>query len=251
MATYPDNLTIFKKFVFQIQPIGIKFSFNKPDGIEQLEKNLALCEMIKEAQQRATPFYVTPENQNCRPGAYVWGGESPKVFESGGFGVAMKLFKEARANIRIYQQAARLDKDVIKYISFSSLEQLPFEPDLFLVFTDNVKQTEIILRAMAYTTGEVFSSKMTPVMGCSWLLAYPYVKREVNYITTGFGSGMIAKKLFPEGRQLISIPYNWLPEITRNLQEMPWVLPAWETEDLGEFIQKVYAEMGFSHPPQT
>lgn len=248
MAAYRDNLTIFKNFNFQSQPIGIKFSFNKPDGINQIEKNMAFCEMIKEAQQSPAPFFVSPENQNCTPGAYVWGGECPKVFESGGFGVAMKLFKEARANIRVYQQVVKLDKDLIKYISFSSLDQLPFEPDLLLVFTDNARQTEIILRAMAYTTGEVFSSKMTTVMGCSWLMAYPYVKREVNYITTGFGSGMIAKKLFPAGRQLISIPYNWLPEITCNLQEMPWVLPAWETEDPGEFVKKVYAEMGFPRP---
>jgi hypothetical protein len=91
--------------------------------------------MIRDAQQRASPFYVTPENQDCKPGAYEWGGESPKVFKSGGFGVATKLFTEARANNRIYQQVVNLDKEIIKYISFSPLEQLPFEPDLFLVLT--------------------------------------------------------------------------------------------------------------------
>lgn len=65
----------------------------------------------------------------------------------------------------------------------------------------------------------------------------------MNHITTGFGSGMKAKKLFPEGRHLISIPYNWLPVITENLREMAWVLPAWEADDLGAFIKGIHAQL--------
>jgi uncharacterized protein (DUF169 family) len=249
MGSPQIDLSIFKKFNFQKPPVGIKYLYNKPEGIEKLGKNMAFCEMFGEAQQRNSPFYITPENQSCRPGAYVWGGESLKVFESGAFGVAMKLFKEARADIRVHKQSSRLDKDLIKYVIFSQLNQISFDPDLFIIITDTARQSEIILRAMSYTSGEVWSSKMTPVMGCSWLMAYPYVTGEVNYVTTGFGSGMIAKKLFPEGHQIISIPYNWLPVITRNLQEMPWVPEAWATEDLGAFIKRIHTELGLT--PQS
>jgi uncharacterized protein (DUF169 family) len=246
MAKYQEDISIFNRFGFQTRPIGVKFLFNKPDGIAKIDKKMALCEMIKEAQQKASPFYASPDDQSCKPGGFVWGEESPKVFEGGSFGAATQLFKEPRADIRIHRQTPRIDKDVFRYIAFSSLDQLPFEPDLLIILTDNSQQTEIILRAMTYTTGEVWTSKMSTVMGCSWLLAYPYINREVNYITTGFGSGMKAKKLFPEGQQIISIPYNWLPVIIQNLKEMPWTPPAWNANDLGGFVKKVYADLGLS-----
>ena len=242
------DLSIFKKFNFEFPPVGVKFLFNKPEGIEKLEKNMALCEMIKEAQNRSAPFYVSPENQSCRPGAYIWGVESLKVFESGSYGVALQLFKETCANIRIKHQTPRLDIEIVRYIAFAKLEQLTFDPDIFLVLTNTARQSEIILRAMTYSTGEMWSSKMAPVMGCSWLMAYPHFSGEVNYVTTGFGSGMIAKKLFPEGHQIIAIPYNWLQTITQNLQEMPWVPPAWIATDLKSFVNKINADLGLTPP---
>jgi hypothetical protein len=32
-------------------------------------------------------------------------------------------------------------------------------------------------------------------------------------------------KVFPDGTIVTSIPYQLLPTVLRNLQEMPWVLP--------------------------
>lgn len=247
MSSTQQDLSIFNKFNFEIPPVGVKFLFNEPEGIERLDKNLAFCEMLKEAQQRGDPFYAEPENQSCKPGGYVWGCDSPKVFESGQFGVALKVFREARADVRIHQHVPRLDKDIIKYIAFSPLDKLSFDPDLLIVLTNNASQTEIVLRAMTYTTGEKWSSKMTFVMGCAWIFAYPYLTGELNYVISGLGSGIKAKKLFPEGRQLISIPYNWLPTIAQNLKEMAWVLPAYAADNLDEFIERIHTELGL--PP--
>ncbi len=98
-----------------------------------------------------------------------------------------------------------------------------------------------------YTTGAMWDSEMTNVMGCAWIFAYPFVTGEVNYITTGLSCGMKAKKVFPEGRQIISIPYNWLPTIAQNLQEMAWVLPAYAADNLSEFIERVFIDLGL--PP--
>jgi len=81
MSSVEQDLSIFNKFNFELSPIGIKFLFNKPEGIERLDKNIALCEMLKEAQQRQNPFFVEPENQSCQPGEYVWGCNSLKVLE--------------------------------------------------------------------------------------------------------------------------------------------------------------------------
>jgi uncharacterized protein (DUF169 family) len=63
------------------------------------------------------------------------------------------------------------------------------------------------------------------VLGCSWLFTYPYLSSNVNYSTPALAFGMRARKVFEEGWMLMSIPYNWIPTITKNLQEMEWVPP--------------------------
>jgi uncharacterized protein (DUF169 family) len=243
MDSIKGELAIFNKFNFERPPVGVKFLFNRPEGVERLGKDTSFCGMLKEAQLGKEPFYAEPQQQSCKPGAYVWGAESQKVFESGLFGVGLKVFKDARADIRIHQHVKRLDKNIVRYISFSPLDQLSFDPDLLIVMTDSTSQAEIILRAMTYTTGEKISSKMTFVMGCSWILVYPYLTGQVNYVISGMGSGIKANKVFPPGRQIISMPYNWLPTITRNLREMEWVLPLY-TEQTAKVIEKIKAELG-------
>lgn len=241
METVNQELSVLSRFNFERPPIGVKFLFTKPDNVRKLGRNIALCDMVKEAMVSESAFYVTPENQSCRAAAGIWGNNPSGIFDSGQFGTVMKVFKEPRANVRLNQRIPRLDKAIVRYIVFSPIEKMDLTPDLVIILADRASQAEIILRAMTYTTGEVWSSKTSVVAGCAWLLAYPHLTGKVNYITTGFGSGMKAKKLFPEGRHLISIPYNWLPVISENLREMPWVLPAWEAEDLGVFIKEIQA----------
>lgn len=53
------DLSIFDKFHFNIEPIGIKFELLPPKGIERLDKKLALCEMFKEAQGAEQHFIPT------------------------------------------------------------------------------------------------------------------------------------------------------------------------------------------------
>jgi uncharacterized protein (DUF169 family) len=55
------------------------------------------------------------------------------------------------------------------------------------------------------------------------MLVYPYVTGQMNFTVTGFGFGMKARQLFPEGMIILSLPWDLLPEITRNLQEIDWV----------------------------
>jgi uncharacterized protein (DUF169 family) len=247
MSLLTLDLSIFNKFNFERAPVGIKFLFNKPDGIERLDKIITFCEMPGEAQQRGAPFYADLENQACAPGGYVLGGDLPGVVESGNLGVALKAFKEARANRKVYDVLPRLAKDTANYVVFSPLEKLSFDPDLLIILTDDVSQTEIILRALSYTTGKILTSKMTNVIGCAWLFAYPYLTGELNYMLAGIGWGMKARKAFPEGRQIISIPHDWMPTIVQNLQEMPWVPPS-HTDEGPEFDKRVFAEMGISFP---
>ena len=242
------DLSVYRRFGFTSPPVGVRFLFEKPEGLERLDARVPFCGMVGEAQRRGTAFYVDIDNHGCPPGTHVVGCELPKAVEGGNLGPELRIFKGAYANRRALAAAPTFPEGTVNYIAFAPLDELSYSPDLFIVLTDTTSQAEILLRALSYTTGKVLTSKMTSVLGCAWLYAYPYLSGEVNYLTTGIGFGMKVQKVFPEGRQLISIPYDWLPVITLNLQEMEWVPPSYSGED-PEFDKRLFARFGFSLEP--
>jgi uncharacterized protein (DUF169 family) len=221
MSSSQQDLSIFNKFNFEKPPVGVKFLPTKPKGIKRLNKILDFCEMLVEAQNGA-PFYARKEDFTCVGPLLLGMVDGDPIFESGQVGPKLEVFKEARANRRIYQVIPRLASGTVNYVAFSPLDKLSFEPDV-LVVTANTSQAEILLRAASYTSGKMWSSKGTPVIGCAWLYIYPYVSGELNFTVTGFGFGMRARRLFPEGLLLISIPWDLLPSMVQNLQDMKWV----------------------------
>ena len=176
------DLSIFDEFNFQMKPVGIKFLIYKPDGIAKLTKNLSICEMIREAQQ-VEPFYAAVDNFTCVGPLITGMAEGDPVFESGHIGPALGIFEEARANRRLYHYITKLERNSVSYVAFSSLDKLTFDPDVLILAAD-ATQLEIILRAMCYSTGKMWTSQGTPVIACSWLTTYPYISSEVNYIIT-------------------------------------------------------------------
>ena len=229
MCSAPRAYSIFDKFNFERNPVGIKFLLNKPDGIERLDKSLTFCQMFKEAQGRS-PFYAAKENFACM-GPILLGMREPEpIAQSGQIGASDGIYKEARANRRIYQHIPKLEKDTVRYVAFSPVDKLPFDPDV-VIFTANPGQAEILLRALCYSTGKILTTKSTPAIMCAWLFVYPYVSGEPNFSVTGLGFGIKARKVLPDGLMLISIPYDLLPMTIENLQDMDWVLPVYS---LGE-----------------
>jgi uncharacterized protein (DUF169 family) len=144
------------------------------------------------------------------------------IFESGQVGPKLGVFKDPRANRRIYQYLPRLAKNTVSYVAFAPIDKLTFEPDLLIVLA-SVSQAEIFIRAKSYTTGEMWSARGTAAAGCAWLYIYPLISGEMNLTVTGFGFGMRSRRLFPEGRILLSIPWDKLPQILKSLEEMEWV----------------------------
>lgn len=234
MRPLATDLSIFKKFDFENPPVGVKFLPTKPEGIEQLDKSISFCEMIKEAHRRDTPFYFARENETCF-GKALLGMEDLPAFALGGeVGIRLEIFQEPRANSNLYQHISKLPRGTVNYVAFATLDKLTFEPDLLIVMADT-NQAEIVLRAMCYSTGEIRESRTTGVLGCSWVYIYPYLSGKVNYAVTGLAFGMKSKEVFPPGWLLISIPYQWIPTIAGNLREMKWVLPSY-TEGREKFL---------------
>lgn len=252
MKPLQTDLSIYKKFNFEYPPVGVKFLPGRPEGMAQLDKSLALCEMVKEAQQRGTPFYITKDNENCA-GAMMLGMVEPVPHPGGGeLGVKYGIFEEARANDRLIENSPKMAPGGVNCVAFSPLDKLTFEPDLLFLVT-NTSQAEIVLRALSYSTGEIWSSKVSTVGACAWIFVYPYQSGMVNYVATGLTFGLKARKTYPEGWMIFSIPYHWIPIITKNLENMEWVLPSYTDSTREQFLvrrDKIFEELAreFGNP---
>ena len=247
MILTKEELSILNKFDFEVPPVGVKFFFQQPDMVEKLDENIALCEMLKRAQE-GNAFFSDAKNHTCEAGLYVLGqADAPEPYISGAFGAGLKIFEDPRSASRLYHYMPKIGKGVVHYVAFSPLDKLPFDPDVLIILAET-SQTEILLRAMSYRTGQMWMSKSSPAIGCAWILTYPYLTGELNFTITGLGHGMKRRKLFPEGRQFVAIPFDLLPSMLQTLQDMPWVLPAYKP-DGPEFVKQLLVKLGIE-PPQ-
>jgi len=218
MAAVTRDFSILDQFNLERKPVGIKFLPARPDNIAHLEKALNFCEMVKEAHTSA-PFYVTKGDFHCVE-AMLLGMEDPEpAVVSGLFGATGGLFKEARANRAIYNFLPRMMNGSVHSVAFSSVDQLTFDPDV-LVMVATISQAQTLLRSINYTTGEPITSKITPVIACSWLFIYPIISGEINYAVTGISLGMSALKVYPEGLIIISVPWMKFPTMLENLKDL-------------------------------
>jgi len=246
MAFNRKTYEVLDRFNFEIQPVGIKFSPRKPEGVEKLAGTMAFCEMLKHAQE-GNSFFADVKNHTCEAGSYVLGqAEAVEPFINGEFGAELKIFEDTRSASRLYEYIPKLERGTVNYVSFSPLDKLSFDPDLIL-FLAKTHQTEILLRAMSFRTGKMWSSKYSPAIGCAWIYVYPYLTGELNYAITGLGHGMRRRNLFQEGQQLISIPFDLIPSVLDSLVEMPWVLPAYKPDGL-DYVKKLLKKLGVNLP---
>ena len=221
MSPFPKEYAILEKFDFERPPVGVKYEFNRPKGLKRADKVMDFCEMLVEAQ-KGEAFYVDKDNFSCIGALLLGMKEDDPTFESGRVGPRLGAYKDVRANRRIYQYLPKLPKQSINYVAFAPLDKMEFEPDLLIILT-RVSQAEIFIRAKGYTTGEKWAAHGTPVVGCAWLYIYPYLNGDMNLSITGFGFGMKSRRLFPEGQILVSIPWDKLAMVLKNLEDMEWV----------------------------
>jgi uncharacterized protein (DUF169 family) len=246
MILKKDDIAVLDRFDFDVQPVGVKFLAKRPDMVEPLDKKMALCEMLKQAQG-GNAFFADAQNHTCEAGQYVLGQtEISEPFANGEFGAGLKIFEEPRSASRLYRYIPKIGRGIVNYIAFSPLDKLNFEPDL-LILLASTHQTEIILRALSYRSAKIWVSKFSPAIGCAWTYSYPFLTGELNYFITGLGHGMKRRELFPEGLQIISIPFDLLSSLLQTLQEMPWVLPAFKP-DGAEFVGRLMDQLGIAPP---
>jgi uncharacterized protein (DUF169 family) len=238
MAVKKLDYSIFDRFNFERKPVGVKYSMDKPEGIEPTEKDLALCELFKEAQT-SRPFYVT----SVQCGEQVIGQVAyPPVMYSGQLGPMFSMFKNAGANRRIYDYTPKLPLDSVKYITHASYDQMTFDPDL-LIITASARQAEVLLRASSFSDGKMWHAKGTTCLACAWIYAHPYLSGEINFTMSGLGYSMKARGVLPDGLIILTFPFDTLASLIENLKEMEWE-PYWFKLGRDGFVKEVRERSG-------
>ena len=220
------DFSILDKIKFDYAPVGVKFSIDKPEGIDLLKDKYFLCELLRLAHE-GRAFYTS--ELEC--GAQVLGYEEyPPVMYSGQLGPVFNMFKTPAANRRVYDYVPHLPYHSVKYVTHAPLDKMNFELDL-LIFTCKPSQAEILLRASSYADGKMWHSRATTCLACAWNYVQPYMSGEMNYTITGLGFSMKAIRALPEGLIIISFPSNTIGSLLENLNGME-LFPHWF--DLGK-----------------
>lgn len=242
MTLTEKDFDILNRFGFDIQPVAIKYFFRTPEQIKRIDQKMTLCEMLVKAQ-KGDQFYSSPQDHTCEAGTYVLGQEEVEPqYISGEFGAGLGVFRDNRAASRLYHYIPKIERRVVNYIAFSPIDKLPFDPDVLIILA-KIDQAEILLRAMSYKTGQMWSSRYSSAIGCAWLFVYPYLTGEINFISSGLGFGMKRRKLFPEGLMFIAIPFDRLPSMLETLREMPWAPEPYQANGF-EFVKQLRIRIG-------
>ena len=241
MAVTPNDFAALDLLGLDEQPVGVKYDFFRPSGIEHLEQDepMSLCELFRLSQTDERAFYIAYDDPQTCVGKILLGMDPMTPFaESGQIGERLGVFDNFRSNARLYPKIKRLPAGTANFVSFAPVSKMTFEPDV-LVITTTPDKGEVIMRAATRSTGCSYKSDCTPVMGCSWFLIYPHLTGEINYVLPALVHGLRGHRIFPDpATMLIAIPYNWLPTVLGNLRTMPIELEGYKGRD------EYFAEFG-------
>jgi uncharacterized protein (DUF169 family) len=221
---------VFKKLNLDIPPVAIQYLPTKPEDAEACEQKLAFCQYVIKAQEAERKFYISKDNDACYGKMALGMIPKPPVTASGQAGLDFGVYKTRSACMKLYQQLPVLVPGAVNYVAFAPVSICDFNPDLIVVFADVVK-AEILMRATSYISGDLWESKSSPVISCSWMYAYPLISGKANHITTGFYHGLRRRKIIKSGLRMISIPYNKIDEVVTSLDEMDWLTIAFREDE--------------------
>jgi uncharacterized protein (DUF169 family) len=198
-------------------PIAISFSTEPPEGVEQLEGRMRLCQMLDKVRFEGVSFYTNAENHGCDGGAYSCGLIQPSERLKTGEFLAkdLGLFGSTRAARRFIGSIPRIESGTVKVVTFSPLEKTTFEPDL-VVLICTAKQGMEIAEAVAYESGKHTRGLTGPPI-CSAVVAYPVLTGEVVYSLGDMGA---RRSMNVRDEDIfVGIPAELLPSIVENLRK--------------------------------
>jgi uncharacterized protein (DUF169 family) len=96
------DYSILSRFEFSRPPVGVKFLYDRPEGIKQLPAKRPFCAMLTEAH-KGEAFYAGKEDHLCH-GTFALGQEEiPPEFASGAKVAEVGQVNEPRAGREVYR----------------------------------------------------------------------------------------------------------------------------------------------------
>lgn len=213
---------IFEKLNMEYPAVALKYHAVRPTNVPTADgEKTAFCQYLKRAQTSRETFYFSAENDACYGTVALGMVPAPPITASGQAGYDFEIFRSPIANQQLYQKLPVLHPGTVNYVQFAQVSLCDFDPDLIICLAD-FPQSDILMRATSYISGDLWESKSSPVISCAWIYAYPIISGKVNHITTGFYHGLKRRKTYPAGLRIISIPFQKIDEVITALTEMPW-----------------------------
>lgn len=105
--------SVFNEVGLEKPPVGVKFFFEKPQGVPRLDKRVGLCEVLKEAYEIDHSFYIDRDKEDCVGKAVLGMVDIPPVLEAGQLGPELGIYEQPRANMRIYQYFPKFPRGTV------------------------------------------------------------------------------------------------------------------------------------------
>lgn len=231
---------LFARLGMEYPAVAVKYSYSQPEKTEHVDEQLAFCQFVKKAQTEGRKFFTTKDDDSCTGKVILGMVPNDPLAASGIAGVDFGLFRTTAPNARLHNTYPTLYPGSVNFVTFCPVSMCDFDPDL-VICVANTEQADIIMRATSYISGDLWESKLSCAVSCSWMYVYTYLSGRVNYCVTGMHHGMKRRKVYPAGLHIISIPYQKLDEVVTALGEMPWVLPAMREDPEG--VAELQAKM--------
>lgn len=224
---------VFADLQLPFPAVAVKFCRNKPEGFKQAEGTGPFCSFLKKAQEENQGFFIAVDNETCMGKVVLGMADLETNHGSGQVGREIGVFRTAGANARLYYEAPMLKRGVCNFVVFSPVAMCGFNPDLVICIAP-ADQTQLLLRATSYISGDLWESKCSFVMSCAWTYVYPYISGKVNHLFTGMHLGLMIQRSYPEGLHILCIPYQKLAEVVAALSEMDPVPPLFRRDNGNE-----------------
>jgi len=228
---------IFEKLNLSYPAVAIKFCHNRPRDIPQVEGVDKFCMYLLKCQKEQRKFCIAAENEDCMGGSVMGFRGVEELHASGEVGYRTGGFCTPGPNARLYYEAPMFHRGTVNFVVFCPVAQCDFDPDLIVCIGDT-NAAQIILRASSYRSGDIWESKASYVMSCSWTYVYPYLSGKINHLITGMHMGLKLFGEYPPGLHILSIPYQKINEVIDSLYEMKW-----EPSDEEGFLDRAFVEI--------
>lgn len=221
--------TLLRKLELPYRPVAIRMCLERPDVPHYDGPSCAFCQFVKYVQDTGKHFYVAQEDDQCYGKLAMGMIDKPPVTASGQAGMDFGCYQTPMPNRELYQKLPILEPRTIRYVQFAPADACDFMPDL-LFFVADLPQSDILMRATSWVSGDLWESKSSPVLSCAWMYAYPIISGKCNHITTGYYHGLKRRKAYPANLRMLAVPYQKIPEFFYALEHMDWTLIAFRED---------------------